>query len=369
MDRLLTSGPARWLGDRSYALYLWHWPMLMLVVATTGEAFVDAPTGLAIVAAAVLAAALTHRFVEVPAGRVGGLRISVVATVVVVAATTAWQVAAVVADQPLPRCARPGRGRLRSRRPGCRRRSRCRRLGADRALGLRAVARFPMDACTRPRPEPAERQRADRRGRRLARPAAVGGAGADRRRRNWELTVIVRGACPFSTVPEVDPDDTDCAAWLAAAYDEIVAMRPDVVVTTATRNVRVGPTEHTPAGFVEQWQRLAAGGDPGAGAARHPRFDESMPDCLARNAADPAACGADRAQLYTAEPPWARVEGVPPTVAFLDLADAVCTTDRCPAVIGNVLVYLDDNHLTATYAATMAPLLEERVRAALGTPA
>jgi hypothetical protein len=35
-------------------------------------------------------------------------------------------------------------------------------------------------------------------------------------------------------------------------------------------------------------------------------------------------------------------------------------------VIGNVLVYLDDNHLTASYAASMADLIEGDVRAALG---
>jgi len=35
-------------------------------------------------------------------------------------------------------------------------------------------------------------------------------------------------------------------------------------------------------------------------------------------------------------------------------------------VIGNVLVYLDDNHLTASYSASMAPLVEGDVLAALG---
>jgi SGNH domain (fused to AT3 domains) len=53
-------------------------------------------------------------------------------------------------------------------------------------------------------------------------------------------------------------------------------------------------------------------------------------------------------------------------VGFVDIADAVCTADRCPAVIRNVFVYLDDNHLTATYAATMAPVIEEQVHAGLG---
>jgi hypothetical protein len=35
-------------------------------------------------------------------------------------------------------------------------------------------------------------------------------------------------------------------------------------------------------------------------------------------------------------------------------------------VVGNVLVYLDDNHVTASYAASMADLVEGDVRAALG---
>ena len=57
---------------------------------------------------------------------------------------------------------------------------------------------------------------------------------------------------------------------------------------------------------------------------------------------------------------------VPPNVTFLDIADAVCDPTTCPGELGNVLVYLDDDHLTATYAASMAPLLENQVTAAIG---
>jgi len=35
-------------------------------------------------------------------------------------------------------------------------------------------------------------------------------------------------------------------------------------------------------------------------------------------------------------------------------------------MVGNVLVYLDDNHLTATYAASMADLIADQVHAGLG---
>ncbi len=69
-----------------------------------------------------------------------------------------------------------------------------------------------------------------------------------------------------------------------------------------------------------------------------------MPDCVSRNRNDPMSCGADRFDLYSPEPPWTRVTDLP----------------------ANVLVYLDDNHLTATYAASMAPLIEAQVHAGLG---
>ena len=57
---------------------------------------------------------------------------------------------------------------------------------------------------------------------------------------------------------------------------------------------------------------------------------------------------------------------MPPNVRFLDLAARVCGPSFCPAVLGNVLVYLDDNHLTASYATSMADLMEGEVRAGLG---
>jgi hypothetical protein len=37
----------------------------------------------------------------------------------------------------------------------------------------------------------------------------------------------------------------------------------------------------------------------------------------------------------------------------------MCTDDECPVIIGNVLVYKDDSHISATYSHLVAPLLEQ----------
>ena len=98
-----------------------------------------------------------------------------------------------------------------------------------------------------------------------------------------------------------------------------------------------------------------------------------MPDCVAAEARRRPtttwlhrSAGWTRAAVYAAEPPWTHVPDIPPNVRFLDIADRVCGPAFCPAVIGNVQVYLDDNHLTASYSTSMAPLVEGDILAALG---
>lgn len=50
-----------------------------------------------------------------------------------------------------------------------------------------------------------------------------------------------------------------------------------------------------------------------------------------------------------------------PDVATLDFSDVYCPEGTCHSVIGNVMVYLDRNHITQTYSRTMLPQIEERL--------
>jgi len=38
-----------------------------------------------------------------------------------------------------------------------------------------------------------------------------------------------------------------------------------------------------------------------------------------------------------------------------DLTELFCTTDRCPVIVGDTLVYSDQRHVTAEYAGALAP--------------
>lgn len=51
---------------------------------------------------------------------------------------------------------------------------------------------------------------------------------------------------------------------------------------------------------------------------------------------------------------------------MIDLTDQYGNDCICPAVVGNVLVYHDDNHMTWDSARTMAPALGQRIAESTG---
>ena len=51
-----------------------------------------------------------------------------------------------------------------------------------------------------------------------------------------------------------------------------------------------------------------------------------------------------------------------PGVRVIDAANRFCLARVCPAVIGNVIVYRNTGHITASYMRTLSPWLARRMR-------
>ena len=85
----------------------------------------------------------------------------------------------------------------------------------------------------------------------------------------------------------------------------------------------------------------------------NPRYDFSPTACLVRKG-DPAACAVPRDAIYGATAPIESMT-LPATVHYLDTSDLICGPTSCSPEVGNVLLYLDDNHMSASYTASMAP--------------
>ena len=87
-------------------------------------------------------------------------------------------------------------------------------------------------------------------------------------------------------------------------------------------------------------------------------------DCVAAGgyvAGDPLLdCGVERDDSLLAEnPAVSALAGL--DVTHLDLTNAMCGPERCPGVIGNVMVYRDSSHLTNTFAVMLSDGLERQM--------
>ena len=75
VGRALDVQPLRWIGERSYGIYLWHWPLLLLIGAAggpwTGQPAAPWIVGGLTLVATVLISAASYRFIEQPVRTLG----------------------------------------------------------------------------------------------------------------------------------------------------------------------------------------------------------------------------------------------------------------------------------------------------------
>jgi hypothetical protein len=100
-----------------------------------------------------------------------------------------------------------------------------------------------------------------------------------------------------------------------------------------------------------------------------PGFD--VPACLSRRAARAPFrlrdCSYDRDESLSQRAILAQNEAARglDRVAFVDMTDRLCSRSPCPVIEGGVIVYRDDDHLTATFSLNEAPILAQRILAAM----
>ncbi|WP_277679847.1 acyltransferase family protein [Gracilibacillus dipsosauri] len=173
---------------------------------------------------------------------------------------------------------------------------------------------------------------------------------------NLRIDVYNKDACRFSTDLEGILTES-CNDWNDLVLEELLKDPPDIIFTTST----VANEPKVPEGYIDMWKHFE--GKSKIFAIRdNPIMSQDIPTCVELNGA--AECEEPREGLLAEDNPWEVTEGLPEHVYFADLTEYFCDDDSCYAVVGNVLVYRDDNHISTLYSHTLAnPLKDEFVRA------
>ena len=175
---------------------------------------------------------------------------------------------------------------------------------------------------------------------------------------NWRVDTFLGNGCRLRE----PADDADgCAEARPQILARVESGDYDVVVATATR-----ATTLTSSQLVGELARLRAKGQPVVVVEDAPDVSidayyctTRIGDALGRRCETPRDVALAQADPLAAA---AREAGVP----VVDLTDVYCDDSVCPSVIGNVLVYRDTaGHMSATWARTIAPYVMEGVAAAI----
>jgi len=157
--------------------------------------------------------------------------------------------------------------------------------------------------------------------------------------------------------------NASCSAW----RDDVVALLnddpPDVIVLAN----HLGPSPAADQTLLEaEWtdglslllDRLPSSSRV-VTLADSPEFASSPVVCLSSHLDDAADCSVDRAAAFNpairaAQQAAAAGHGA----SVLDLTDYFCNSATCPAVVGPLLVYSDEHHVTASFSLALAPALQ-----------
>jgi hypothetical protein len=184
---------------------------------------------------------------------------------------------------------------------------------------------------------------------------------------NFKITTILASRCALAKVSQTfdtDADSAACSLWVKRVIARVIAMKPSLVVMTNRISTSVVGHDLNSSyalygvGYqkvLEAWQNagihvLVLHDTPAPGV--------SIPDCIATAGSGYASCNGTRSEWLKPEPAQGVVAALgDPEIRFLDLTDHICDGNVCRAVTGGVITYFDGSHLTATYAATLAPYL------------
>ena len=184
---------------------------------------------------------------------------------------------------------------------------------------------------------------------------------------HWRLLVLGKPGCPAELVSVLNPPGIgnpngfyrQCDLWHQWAMAMINRLRPSLLIVTS-ENLRLLPNEHNPgpgyftstewtAGMARVFDSLKYSDVRKVFLGNIPLLPVAGPTCLAAHLTAAQSCSAPVQPSGVVTNQIEAAESKRLGVQYVDLTPWFCST-TCTAIVGHYDVYLDQKHITSTYA-------------------
>ena len=194
----------------------------------------------------------------------------------------------------------------------------------------------------------------------------------------WKLTVYAKADCPFTNMriysDYLKREYTECESWDAQVIKRLQANPPNLAIISMNHGMSALLSADSGPG--------AQGHQIGLEIAKLPKqttavlindpaypLGHAVPPCLSVHPNDYRRCNFAFSLMGGTYGRRERAAAAETGASVIDLNPVICpTTKTCPAVINNMIVWRDENHLTATFSASLAPFIEGKLIDILNKP-
>jgi len=391
--------PVQWIGDYSYSIYLWHWPLIIAAPWVLHGA-ISWPSKLVILALTLALAVLTKKFVEDPLrsrpavqrrrrtayifAATGTVALVLVSGLGFVGVQQSNDRAAASALSSLQNDVCFGAGAMVAsnscsepfaRVTGLDTAFAASDLGADDSCQQTAQSSEVILCRFGQTEDPTATIVVVGNSHALRLVPALESYGASR---GWQIVLAAKTDCTGASPNAVGSQATDdaCVDWSAQLRTQILAMpqvsgvifashasAQDYLAGVGASSADVAAAK---ASVVQNWTAYRDAGIPVIVTEDVPGMrPASGPECIAMSGAAVDPCALPRSSVDVPNLLTELAQENPSLVDYVTLDQYLCDSTTCHSLIGGVIVYSDSHHLTGTFSRSMGPYLGADIDAAL----
>jgi len=179
---------------------------------------------------------------------------------------------------------------------------------------------------------------------------------------NWRIELFLKNGCAYTAAlsDASDPGFENCEKWKTNVDAALAGMSDlSIVVTSYRSGILPADRVTATAGFEEKWHPLVDRGIEVYAIADIPQMEGSGVACVDLNqrTEDYSDCAVKQEKSFMNVQDVQREAAEKVGANYIDLNNFLCTGEECLMVVGHVMTFYDRYHVTATFARTVGPFL------------